>query len=67
MLHVNCNGQPKILEQSLSLAQALTLWGYLAPGFAVAINAVVIPRSTYATTQLHDGDQIEIVAPFEGG
>jgi sulfur carrier protein len=37
------------------------------PGIAVAVNAAVIPRSTWASTTVHPGDRIEIVSAIAGG
>ncbi len=34
---------------------------------AVALNREVTPRSTYASTILHEGDRVEIVHPMGGG
>ncbi len=35
--------------------------------FAVAVNGEFVPRGKYAETRLTDGDDIEIVAPMQGG
>ncbi|MCG8352672.1 MAG: sulfur carrier protein ThiS [Chloroflexales bacterium] len=37
------------------------------PGIAVAINAVVIPRSRWASITVQPGDQVEIVNATAGG
>ena len=37
------------------------------PGFAVALNAAVLPRAKWAGTALSDGDRIEIVGMYKGG
>jgi sulfur carrier protein len=34
---------------------------------AVALNGDVVPRSSWATTQLAAGDRLEILAPTAGG
>ena len=34
---------------------------------AVAINQEFIPRSSYESYEIKDGDDIEIVAPMQGG
>jgi sulfur carrier protein len=36
-------------------------------GLAVAVNGRVVPRDTWPTTELSDGDAVEIVKPFAGG
>ncbi len=35
--------------------------------FAIAINRQFIPRSSWAATELRDGDQIDVVTPMQGG
>jgi sulfur carrier protein len=37
------------------------------PGIAVAVNAAVVPRGAWKTTELRAGDDIEIVRPLNGG
>jgi sulfur carrier protein len=41
----------------------------LAPGAtgAVAVNAAVVPRSTWAATPLAEGDRIELLTAAQGG
>ena len=34
---------------------------------AVAVNQVFVPRSRHVDTTLKEGDQVEIVAPMQGG
>jgi sulfur carrier protein len=36
-------------------------------GLAVAINAAVIPKETWAKRRLSPGDRVEIVQPLAGG
>lgn len=36
-------------------------------GVAVAVNQEFVPRARYATRVLQDGDEVEIVAPMQGG
>ena len=38
-----------------------------APNFAMALNKQVVPRSKYATTQIQENDQVEIVHAVGGG
>jgi sulfur carrier protein len=37
------------------------------PPFAVAINMVFIPNNQYASTEINELDQIEIISPVTGG
>lgn len=50
-----------------TLATLLAEAGYGGARVATAINGVFVPERIRAQTQLRDGDQIEIVAPRQGG
>lgn len=36
-------------------------------GVAVACNGAVVPRRTWAETGLSEGDELDVVRPFQGG
>jgi sulfur carrier protein len=36
-------------------------------GVAVALDGEVVPRGEWATTELRDGQQVEVVAAVQGG
>jgi len=38
-----------------------------ARGVAVAVNGDVVPRSAWATTELRDGDAVEVLTAVQGG
>jgi sulfur carrier protein len=38
-----------------------------ARGIAVAVNGSVVPRASWPTTRLNDGDRVEIVRVMQGG
>lgn len=67
MLKILLNDQEKLLNQPLSLQDALAEWGYQGQAFAVARNGAFVARSQQATTQLQDGDVIDILKPMSGG
>jgi sulfur carrier protein len=66
MIQINGERQP---------IDAMTLEGLLAEkaidtgqrGIAVAVNGAVVPRASWAQTQLQAGDSIEIVRARQGG
>ncbi|MBU3602400.1 sulfur carrier protein ThiS [Polynucleobacter sp. AM-25C3] len=37
------------------------------PPFAVAINYEFVPKTRHAEEVLHDGDEMEVIAPVTGG
>ena len=65
-ISVLCNGEHKRLAAGRTLAEHLPQLTQ-ACDFAVAINAVFVPKSAYAETRLVDGDRIELVIPMQGG
>ena len=63
------NGKEKIFDQSLNL---LTLLSELElqtdrKGVALCVNLQVIPKEKWGTTELSDGDKVEIVIAAPGG
>jgi sulfur carrier protein len=50
-----------------TLALALTALGYGGKKVATAVNGRFVPAPARAATDLKDGDQVEVVAPMQGG
>lgn len=67
MMTIIINGQKKNFEAPLNLYDCLAQEGFIEMMIAVARNANFIPRGDYLTTYLKDGDEIEILAPMQGG
>lgn len=65
-LHVLINHKPVELPCDATVSDALTTQN-LTPPFAVAVNTQFVPRSTYGSTLLKDGDRIEVISPVTGG
>jgi sulfur carrier protein len=69
------NGEPYPLTTPTTVATAVesllpgltTGTGTGPGGVAVAIDDAVLPRSTWATTLLRDGDRVEVVTAVQGG
>ncbi len=61
------NGQKKKLNAPPDLQSLLKAEGYEGKLVAVARNGAFVPRGAYANTNLEDGDELEIVAPMQGG
>lgn len=60
------NGTATELPDEATVAHAITQLAPVPP-FAVAVNLHFVPPSSYASERLHEGDQIEIIAPVTGG
>jgi len=65
-MNILLNGQT-IKTQATSLSELLTEQGYGAAKVATAVNGSLAPASMRHEHQITDGDQIEIVAPMQGG
>ena len=60
------NGQPASTSAA-TLAALLLEAGYGGAKVATALNGAFVAERARAQTRLQDGDQIEIVAPRQGG
>lgn len=67
MLNIIVNGKPVTVEKSTSVAEALDELGFEGKHFAVALNEDFVPKTAYTETPIHDGDQLEVLAPLRGG
>lgn len=61
------NGQSHDAAGPMSLADAVALLTTAPTGVAAAVNGEVIRRIAWASTQLADGDEIEVVTAVQGG
>lgn len=61
------NGKPQDFEAPLTLYDVLEQQGVIEMMIAVAHNGTFVPKKSYRLTDLIDGDDIEIVAPMQGG
>ncbi len=66
-MKIQLNGESRNIPDG-STAQALVdLLELGGKRLAMELNREIVPRSTYAETLLHEGDQIEIVHAIGGG
>ena len=63
-MKITLNGEPTELAAPTSVAELL---GADPRGRAVAVNGSVVPRDRHVTTELTDGDEVEIVTAVQGG
>ncbi len=66
-MKVTINGQLKSFESPLNLYDILEQEELIGMMIAVAQNGTFVPKSEYQATSVNDGDDIEIVAPMQGG
>lgn len=65
-MHITINQHPVQLPASATVADAIAHW-QARPPFAVAVNTQFVPKGRYPEHPLHEGDQVEIIAPVTGG
>ena len=63
---ITINGEPR--EVTGTIDDVLDALGVeVRRGMAVAVDAEVVPKSAWATTQVADGARVEIVTAVQGG
>ena len=65
-MQIIVNGDRHEVEPA-TLAAALAALGYGGRKIATAVNGRFVPQAVRDSTRLADGDQVEIVAPMQGG
>ena len=65
-MRVIVNGESREID-SKSVAALLSELEYEGTHFAIALNYDVVPRNRWSVTPLNTGDEIEIIAPRQGG
>ena len=66
-MKLTINGENREILKSQNLEDLVQELEIQAPNFAMALNKQVVPRSKYATTQIQENDQVEIVHAVGGG
>jgi thiamine biosynthesis protein ThiS len=61
------NGEERVLEDSSTLAQLVDQLGMKPDRVAIERNRLIVARSEWPTTQLAEGDRLEIVHFVGGG
>ena len=67
MILVTVNGDPLEVAPESTIESLVELLGCGRRGVAVAINSEVVARSSWATTWLAAGDQVEVLRAAQGG
>ncbi len=61
------NGVKKEISVQMTLLELLQQEGFQAERIAVERNGEIVPRASYGTTWIGDGDQLEVVSFVGGG
>lgn len=65
-MRISINGKPRDVEAG-TLAALLDELDYGEATVATALNQTFVRAADRTSTQLHDGDQVEILVPRQGG
>ena len=61
------NGSARVATSGATVAGLLETMGDTRQGVAVAVNDAIVLRSAWTSTELTDGDRVEVLAPTRGG
>ena len=67
MIQVSVNGEIKEVSENLNVIELIDELGYKTKGFAVAVNTTFVAIDTYSKTMIIENDEIDILAPVQGG
>ena len=62
-----CNGEPRELRDSATVADAVDASGAPESGVAVAVEGEVVPRGRWTDRALAEGEQVEVLQAVQGG
>jgi thiamine biosynthesis protein ThiS len=66
-MQLQVNGEARDCPEGLTLADLIAQLGMKLDRVAVELNLEIVPRSTWETTVLKEGDKLEIVHFVGGG
>ena len=66
-MRLTVNGTSREVAGALSVGALVAELTGAQRGVAVAVNGEVVPRSTWATAGLRDGDRVEVLTAAQGG
>ena len=66
-MRIQVNGEPREVDDELTISGLLALLEVQTPLVAVERNRQIVTRSQHGSTRLVEGDQIEIVTLVGGG
>jgi sulfur carrier protein len=67
VITVNINGVSRQLPDSISVAALIEEMGLTGKRIALERNGEIVPRSSFSTQRLADGDKLEVVVAVGGG
>jgi sulfur carrier protein len=65
-MRISLNGEAREVD-ARTLAEAMTALGFADVVVATAVNGRFVPATMRGNFELTEGDEIEVVAPMQGG
>ncbi len=66
-MKVTVNGASRTLAPGTTVAALVEEWGGGGKGHAVALNEEIVPRSRWGSTEIREGDRVEVLTAAQGG
>ena len=66
-MQIQLNGESCTIDPATTVAGLIAQLDLEGKRIAVEINESILPRSSFASRTLHDGDKVEIVQAIGGG
>ena len=66
-MNIQLNGESQNIPDNSTAQSLVDFLDLSGKRLAMEVNREIVPRSAYADTLLHEGDQIEIVHAIGGG
>jgi sulfur carrier protein len=67
VISLTINGEPRRFETDLTVAQLIERLELAGKRVALERNGEIVPRSSFASAHLAEGDRLEIVVAVGGG
>jgi sulfur carrier protein len=61
------NGEPRQLPLGSTVEDVVAMLSPTRSGIAVALNGSVVTRSTWSSTEVEEGDELEVLTAAQGG
>lgn len=67
MIKIKVNGKEKLMEEGTKIQDLLNEMNIKGTMFVVEKNLEIVPKENYTSSEISDGDSLEIVGFFGGG
>jgi sulfur carrier protein len=67
VISIVLNGEPSELPAGATVETAVRELGATEHGVAVAVDGEVVPRGEWASTEVREGQQVEVLRAVQGG